>query len=167
MDVYKYVLEIAKAENVNRYELGLLKAAVMLHDAGFTQVYGGHEDVSCQMARTLLPQFEYTAEEIERICGMIQATKIPQQPNNLLEKIIADADLMYLGTSRFKEVGDTLFQEMKTYSGLQSEDDWNEIQRKFLIKHTYHTDYCRRVYEPAKQKNLDSIIKIIEKEKAV
>ena len=165
MDVYKYVVEIAKAEKINRYELTLLKVAVLLHDAGFTQTYNGHEDVSCQMALTLLPQFDYTSEEIERICGMIQATKIPQKPKNILEQIIADADLLYLGTKRFKEVGDTLFEEMRIYSGLGSSKEWNSIQKKFLEHHHYHTAYCRANYEPTKQKNLKKIIALIEKGK--
>ena len=79
-----------------------------MHDAGFTQTYAGHEDVSCEMAKTLLPQFDFSQEEIDRVVGMIQATKIPQKPKNLLEKILADAALLYLGTMRFKKVGDTL-----------------------------------------------------------
>ncbi len=163
MDVYSYVVEIAKAEGVNRSDLTLLKVAVLLHDAGFTQTYIGHEDVSCEMAKTLLPQFDFNSEEIAQVCGMIQATKIPQKPRNLLEKILADADLLYLGTKRFKEVGDTLFEEMKVYSGLGNSAEWNNIQKKFLEHHHYHTDYCRKTYEPMKQKNLKKIISLIDK----
>jgi len=157
MDVYDYVVEIAKAEKINRKDLTLLKVAVLLHDAGFTQAYTGHEDVSCEMAKTLLPQFNYTQDEIDEVNGMIQATKIPQNPKSILEKILADADLLYLGTTRFKEVGDTLFREMTIYSGLKNENEWNRIQKEFLEKHHYHTDYCRKVYEPVKQKNLKKI----------
>ena len=163
MDVYDYVMEIAKAEKVGRTDQTLLKVAVLLHDAGFTQTYAGHEDVSCEIAKTLLPQFNYTKEEIEKVVGMIQATKIPQKPKTLLEKILADADLLYLGTQRFKEVGDTLFEEMKVYAGLGSSKEWNGIQKKFLEHHHYHTDYCRKMYEPTKQKNLKKIIALIEK----
>jgi uncharacterized protein len=164
LDVYEYVQEIAKAEKVSRGDLILLKLAVLLHDSGFTEIYTGHEDKSCDLARSLLPQFGYSSADIEKICGMILATKIPQKPTNLLEKIIADADLMYLGTMRFKEVGDTLFAEMKIYAGLHNENAWNLLQKKFLETHHYHTDYCRKKYEPAKQKNLQKILALIEKE---
>jgi HD superfamily phosphodiesterase len=164
MDVMKYVNEIAKAEKISKADHTLLKAAVLLHDAGFTKTYIGHEEYGCELAVSLLPNFEFNQEEIDKICGMIQATKIPQKPKTLLEKIIADADLLYLGTKRFKEVGDTLFEEMKIYSGLHSAEDWNKIQKKFLENHHYHTEYCHRVYEPAKQKNLKKIIAIIQKD---
>lgn len=162
LDVYNYVVEIARAEKIQRDDLTLLKVAVLLHDAGFTKSYTGHEDLGCEMARQILPQYGYSAEQINKVCGMILATKIPQQPNTHLERIIADADLLYLGTHRFKEVGDTLFKELKIYSGLQSEKEWNGIQKKFLENHHYHTDYCRRTYEPMKQKNLKKILKAIQ-----
>lgn len=163
MDVYKYVIEIAKAEKVKGKDLTLLKVAVLLHDAGFTKSYKGHEDLGCQMAREILPDYGFTSEDIQRVQGMIMATKIPQQPHNLLEEILADADLLYLGTHRFKEVGDTLFEEMKIYADLQSEKQWNVIQKSFLEKHHFHTQYCKTKYEPAKQKNLKKILKVIEK----
>ncbi len=165
MDVMKYVIEIAKAEKVKRADLTLLKVAVLFHDAGFTQKYTGHEDESCEMAKDLMPTFGFNQEEVDKVCGMILATKIPQKPTNLFEKILADADLMYLGTSRFKQVGDTLFEEMKIYSGLHSEKEWNKIQKKFLEHHHFHTDYCRNTYEPVKQKNLKKIVATIEKGK--
>jgi HD superfamily phosphodiesterase len=158
LDVYAYAVEIAKAEGISRDDLTLLKVAVLLHDAGFTQTYSGHEDVSERIAKSLLPGFDFNADEIDRICSMIEATKIPQKPVSLLDKIIADADLMYLGTDRFKEIGDTLFEEMKVYSGLQTRKQWDAIQIKFLNMHHFHTDYCRSHFEHQKQKNLQQLI---------
>lgn len=165
LDVYQSVIEIAAAEKISKADLRLLKVAVLLHDAGFTQSYVGHEDVSCHMAEILLPQFGFEPHEIALVIGMIQATKIPQKPKTLLEKILADADLLYLGTSRFKEIGDTLFEEMKVYSGLKSKHEWNLIQQKFLQKHHFHTEYCRKKYEPVKQKNLNKISALLLKAK--
>ena len=49
------------------------------------------------MAKEELPKFGLSEKDIELICGMIMATKIPQNPKTKLEKIIADADLEYLG----------------------------------------------------------------------
>lgn len=57
--------------------------------------HAGHEFEGCLIARTALPGFGYTGEDI-MICGMIMATKIPQSPTNILEEIICDADLDYL-----------------------------------------------------------------------
>ena len=84
---------IAKAEKITEKELELLKVAVLFHDLGFLIQRDGHEELSCEEAKRDLPAFDFSQEEIEKICGMIRATKTPQQPKNHLEKIIADAEL--------------------------------------------------------------------------
>jgi hypothetical protein len=76
------------------------------------------------------------------------ATKIPQNPKNKLEYIIADADLEYLGTDDFERIGRTLFEEIKLYLGVESERQWNIIQMNFLKSHTYYTFKTANVCSP-------------------
>ena len=59
-----------------REELQLLETAAYFHDVGFTETYENHEEKSCEIARKVLPIFEYNAFQIEQICLMIIATKI-------------------------------------------------------------------------------------------
>lgn len=161
-DVLRYAEEIAEAEKISSHDLFLLKVAVLCHDTGFTDVYRGHEALGCEFAETHLPQFGINGADIDTILGMIRATIIPQQPTNLLECIIADADLLYLGTDRFEEIGETLFHEMKSYGNLKSRREWNEIQKQFLLKHHYHTAYCRTNYEKRKHENLKIVLRELE-----
>ncbi len=161
MDVLRAAELIGKQEKLTDEEMLLLKVAVLYHDSGFTSVYRNHEEVGCNMARADLPGFGFSASDIEIICGMIMATKIPQQPHNKLENIIADADLEYLGTDDFEKIGRTLFEEIKIYLGVESERQWNIIQMNFLRGHSYHTNFCKKHREPEKQKNLKSIEKIV------
>jgi predicted metal-dependent HD superfamily phosphohydrolase len=72
--------EIGQHENCTADELRLLNAAALWHDTGFVTIYKGHEEVSCTLAQKHLPQFGFTPFEIELICNMIMATKIPQSP---------------------------------------------------------------------------------------
>lgn len=67
----------------------------------------------CKIATKELKTLDFSDKDIKAICGMIMATKIPQSPKNRLEVILADADLEYLSTSRFKIVSDKLFKELK------------------------------------------------------
>ncbi len=161
MDVLRAAELIGRQEKLTEDEMLLLKVAVLYHDAGFTKVYRNHEEIGCQMAQTDLPGFGFSPEEIEKICGMIQATKIPQNPQNKLEYIIADADLEYLGTDDFERIGRTLFEEIKIYLGVESERQWNIIQMNFLRGHRYHTNFCKKHREAEKQKNLKAIEKIV------
>ena len=148
---------IAKHEGIDETDLELLKIGALLHDIGFLKKYIGHEEESCKMARKILSGFEMDQNQIDQICGMIMATKIPQYPKNLLEKIIADADLMYLGTNKFIEIGNTLFEELKANKKVSSELEWNKIQASFLNSHNYHTVYCKEKFTLPKNKNLDLI----------
>ena len=92
-------------------------------------------------------------EEIEKICGMIMATRIPQSPKTHLEQILADADLDYLGRDDFYTIGDKMYKEL----GLGHRDEWNEMQLKFLERHTYFTQTALALRDAKKKKHLDQI----------
>lgn len=161
MDVLRAAELIGRHEKLNADEMLLLKVAVLYHDAGFTKVYRNHEEVGCEMAKADLPGFGFSHQEIEIICGMIMATKIPQNPQTKLERIIADADLEYLGTDDFDRIGKTLYEEIKIYMEVESERQWNIIQMNFLRNHRYHTDFCKKHREEVKQGHLKEIEKIV------
>jgi uncharacterized protein len=162
LTVLKSAELIAEDEKLNEEDLLLLKVAVLYHDAGFVHVYRNHEEEGCKMAQQDLPQFGFTQEDIDKICGMIMATKIPQNPKTQLERIIADADLEYLGTGSFESIGKTLYDEIKIYLDIESERQWNIIQMNFLKGHHYHTNFCIKNREPKKQEHLKKVIEIVE-----
>jgi len=150
---------IARQENIEEYDIMLLKTAALFHDAGFINILNdGHEEESVQLAEKELPEFGYNKDEIEKISGMIRATKIPQQPKNELECILADADLEYLGTDSFEHIANKLYQELKHYNPSLSLEEWNDIQINFLQAHFYHTKYCIQNRTEAKEKNLKLLI---------
>jgi uncharacterized protein len=157
LDVLNAALKIAGEEKISASEIKLLRIAVLFHDAGFTGVYKNHEEKGCEMVKKILPSFGYSAKEISIICGMIMATKIPQSPKTQLEKIICDADLDYLGRNDFHKISNTLFDEMKIYAHVHDERQWNMIQKNFLEKHHYYTQYGIVKREPQKQKYLQEI----------
>ena len=161
LDVLDAALKIAASENLSEDEIKLLRIAILYHDAGFTAKYKNHEDKGCEMVRKNLPAFGYSDKEIEIVCGMIAATKIPQNPHTLLEKIICDADLDYLGRNDFHKISNTLFEEMKIYNHLHDEKEWNKIQKKFLGKHQYYTEFGKKNREHKKQQYLQEIRQLL------
>ena len=161
LDVLDAALKIAASENLSKEELRLLRIAILYHDSGFTTKYKDHEDKGCEMVRKNLPSYGYNHNEIETVCGMIAATKIPQTPHNLLEKIICDADLDYLGRDDFHKISHSLFEEMKIYNHLHDEREWNKIQKKFLEKHHYFTEFGRKNREHKKQEYLQEISQLV------
>jgi len=157
-DVFNSCKVIAKGEGVKGDELKLILIAALFHDSGFTIQQKDHEEISCEIARKHLPDFDYSDEQIKKICGMIMATKIPQNPQNTLEEILADADLDYLGRDDFFTIGNTLFDELSFYGILSTEEEWNRIQIRFLENHHYFTDTALKLRKHKKGLHL-SILK--------
>lgn len=161
LDVLHITEELCLMEAIGAYESMLLKTAALFHDSGFIKNNKDHETLGCAIAREHLPRYDYTPLEIERICSMIMATKIPQSPANFLEAILCDADLDYLGREDFFDIGSTLFQELKTYQVLQREEDWNRLQVSFLEKHAFFTPTNQRRRAPRKQAYLEQLKQMV------
>ena len=139
LDVMVQAEAIAVSEGIKtEYEMDLLKLAAAYHDCGFLFTYKNHEEKSCEIFKTDLTGI-LSNHETETVCGMIMATKIPQSPKTLLEKILCDADLDYLGRSDFEPISNNLHKEFIDFGIIRDQDDWNKIQINFFESHTYFT----------------------------
>lgn len=157
LDVQDACRKIAIAEDIPADDKQLLRVAAAIHDAGFIYIYKDHEEKGCEMAKEALPSFGFTEAQIDTICGMIMATKIPQTPHNKLEEIIADADLDYLGREDVYPIAQTLFEELKLFANIHDEDTWNKIQINFLKGHHYFTVYSIEKRNPGKIRYLHEL----------
>ena len=157
LDVLKVCQESAQRESLSKSETALLCTAAIMHDAGFLNGRKEHEKEGVALAKAVLPDFEYTEEEIDTIAGMIMATKIPQKPTSKLEQIICDADLDYLGRDDFYLIGNKLYMELEEFGVVSNEKDWDALQIKFLSSHTYHTNFSLQEREPQKQEKLEAL----------
>ena len=161
LDVLYITEELCYFEKINPYDSMLLRTAALYHDSGFTINNLNHEILGCKIAQNTLPEYGYSPKEIEIICGMIMATKIPQNPQTHLEQIICDADLDYLGRDDFYFIGRTLFEEFKAYSVVKNEEDWNKLQVKFLESHTFFTQTNRQRRTNKKEKYITELKAVV------
>jgi len=161
VDVVTEVELIGWAEGCTDEEILLLKTAGLFHDVGHTVAYDNHEYHGTVIARAMLPEYNYSPEQIEHICLIIMSTKLPPQPTNLLEDIICDSDLDYLGRSDFIPVSNTLFEELKAQNKMRSLNDWNKMQVKFISGHQYFTKTARSLREVNKQLQIERIQNLI------
>lgn len=155
LDVLAQCDRIAAAEGVTHpRELFLLRVAALYHDSGFLNRYRGHEEESCRLFLADANGMGLSVQEKAKVQGLIMATRIPQQPTTLGEQIICDADLDYLGRSDFRKIGDRLRREFIDYGIVADDDEWRDVQLRFLKAHFYHTASSSRLREPVKQKHL-------------
>ncbi len=164
MDVYHSAVKIAEEEGVSGDDMTLIKTAAMFHDSGMIRTYVGHEEASADIARESLPQFGYDEIAIDIIAKLIMTTKLPQQADTFLEKIICDADLDYLGREDFIMISHRLRHEWVTQKiNVLSLKQWYELQIEFLTSHTYFTEYAALTREKGKQENLQQIQELLNK----
>jgi uncharacterized protein len=158
----QYVLDkavfLAKKEGCNEKEIQLISVAALYHDAGFLIRRENHEALGCDLVREELPEMGFNSEEIVTICGMIMATKVVQNPQNKLERILVDADLFYLGTADYFHFSGLLKTELLHFNPSLDEVQWRNIQIDFLTAHRYYTGYGVQQLDPIKQKNIDLIL---------
>jgi len=162
IDVINQAELIGYGEGVDDESILLLKTAALFHDAGHVISYDEHEYNGTQLAKEYLPKYKYTPEQIDRICELIMATKLPPSPKTVLESIMCDSDLDYLGRSDFIPVSNTLFKELKEQNKIGSLNDWNKIQVKFLSNHHFYTQTGKNLREVNKQMQIERIKKLIE-----
>ena len=156
--VFDQSVFIGQMERLSEKDLYLLKLAALFHDTGYLVNPQNHEEESCKIAEQELMNFGITNEEFQLICGMIMATRLPQNPGTLPEMILADADLEYLGTEKFSATSEKLFSELKHSRPDMTSDDWRKLQIDFLTKHSYFTAFCKNFREPIKRNHLKNLI---------
>lgn len=157
LDVHDAVSRHIEAAGITGNDAVLLQTAALFHDSGFMVQALGHEEISCSFAQQYLPGFGYSQEQIDTICGMIRATKIPQTPHTPLEEILADADLDYLGRDDFGPISDSLYEELSHMGAVADERAWNQMQVRFFESHHYFTPQAIAWREAKKQDNLNTI----------
>lgn len=161
LDVLKVINQYMKREKINGDEAKLLRIGVLLHDIGYTVSIHDHELRGMEIAEKMMSQFGFSNNHIEIVKGLILSTRVPQRPKNMLEKMICDADLDYLGRPDFYKIGDLLYKEMKAYSNIENKKNWNKVQIKFLEAHQYHTDFARKNRQPQKEERIKELKRMV------
>lgn len=157
LDVMQAADFLAMTEGFTEYDRALLKTAALLHDTGFLLQREEHEASSCALAREYLAQYGYTTDEIETICNLIMATRLPQSPKDKLAEVLCDADLDYLGRADFLPLSDKLFAELQSEGLVKDPDEWNRQQTDFMSAHRYFTQTAINLRQPRKTAYIEMI----------
>ncbi|HOI30396.1 MAG TPA: HD domain-containing protein [Melioribacteraceae bacterium] len=161
-EVIASALEIGEAENLTEEDLEIVQLAACFHDVGYVKKSDSHEEVSAEYAGDFLANEKYPPEKIEKVKGCILATRVPQKPKNLLEKVICDADLSHLGKKNFINRNDLFRVEFEHHFGRSlTELEWLEKSIEFMSEHKFFTSYAREVLEPLKLKHLNKLKNIL------
>ncbi|MCL2073524.1 MAG: guanylate cyclase [Marinilabiliaceae bacterium] len=154
-DVILQIEILGSGEKVTEEEMLILKTAALMHDTGFLISYTNHESKSIELAKEILPTYQYTFMQIDKIVKLIEITKHKEKPVNKLECIMKDADLDYVGRSDYQEFSDKLFKEVVEFEKDITYLEWTKYQYDFFVKHQFYTETAKKLRQAKKDKHLE------------
>jgi len=153
--------QISNHYQLSDHDFFVTVTAAYFHDLGYYVAEAkGHESRSAELAQEFLTQLEVDEATINQVKGCILATKIPQQPQNLLEQIVCDADLFHFGTDEFGERNKLMRKETEITKDITiDKNDWRKSTITFLESHHFNTDYAKLLLDKTKSENLEKLLK--------
>jgi HD superfamily phosphodiesterase len=156
--VVNAAIEIANHYRLSDLDYFIVVTAAWFHDIGYYTDPARHEDKGAEEAALFLKRKGVEETTVQTVSQCIRATRLPQNPVTLLEKIVADADLFHLGTSKFGELNKVMRKEFSALYNIEiSKDEWRNKTIRLLETHQYHTDYCRLLLNDIKAKHLEKL----------
>ncbi len=158
--VTESIRRLAAEENLPAEQREMLELVGWFHDTGYQDGPDGHEARSCTLLREFLRDYNYPEVAVKMMEGCIMATKVPQNPQNLPEKIVCDADLAHLGNEHYWDRTGRVRQElMLTRSMLMGEQEWIDFELDFMLQHDYHTEAAKKLFGKRKLKHIKQLRK--------
>ena len=145
--VYMQSFLLCRSEEIEQEDRLLVRTAALLLYTGLTQAYQNFENRSSVICREILPDFAYSETQIEHICNLILATKMPFSPSNRLETILIDARMEYIGRPDYTDQIKLLFKEMKEAGAKINGQQFKKKQLELLYDFEFNTLAAKRLRE--------------------
>jgi predicted metal-dependent HD superfamily phosphohydrolase len=154
--------KIGRVEGLDSDELEVVTVAGWFHDTGYTVSANRHEEASAAIAMEFLTKEGYPARKIRKVLGCIMATKVPQRPRMLRDRVICDADMVSLGRRNFFTLNELLRQETSERENRTiGMVEWLRRTEVFLTAHRFHTAYGRTALERGRQRSLATVQRLL------
>lgn len=158
--VVNAVTEIGFKCKISDLEMVIVQTAAWFHDTGYCYAYLGHEDNSIGIAATFLKQVDAAASFTNEILACIEATKMPQAPQTLLQQIMCDADMFHLADDDYPAYAERLRSEWDLVLNQRYTDEqWRKTNLNMLIQHKYFTDFGKTELQEHKLTNIDVLLR--------
>ena len=137
LNVEQAVIKYCQLEGLNHHDSLLIRTAALFHDAGFIVQYENNEHIGVNLFNSVAKTFGYSEEDMLTVERLIMVTMTHSEPKDILEEVMCDADLDYLGRADYHTIANNLFIERQHYGITFTEKEWLSIQINYL-EHTHH-----------------------------
>ena len=129
-------------------------------DTGYYEDYREHEESSARIAEDFLRKVGAEDEKIKEVKNCLLATKMPQKPASISQRIVCDAMLFHLAADDFGDHNKLMRKELSLLQGIPvDKKTWRKNTIQFMEGHTYFTDFAKRHLAKRKKENLQKLKK--------
>jgi predicted metal-dependent HD superfamily phosphohydrolase len=158
--VVEHSKEIVAQYQLSEQDQFILYSAAWFHDTGHLFVDPSkHELKSVELMRDFLSRYVVDEDMLSQIGDCILSTKMPRNPQGLLQQIICDADTYHLGTKEFKTTNKQLRKEYEARNVPEPAGGWRKASLDFMQSHEYYTDYCKKLLDKGMHANIEKLRK--------
>jgi hypothetical protein len=155
--VYSVASALAHAEKLSEYNTEMLLIAAAYHDTGYVEQYSSNEPIGARIAREAMLKESYAEDDIKMVENLIiRGTSVSfdstlgiirQHPITRLERVIADADLAYLGSGyeEYSRIAGLLRKEQEARGVHVTDTKWEMSQVRLLSLHTFMSEGAREM----------------------
>ncbi len=156
---------IGKASGLSESDMEIALISAWFHDVGYFETIDDHEEKSVTYVKSFLNELNKPQQYIEKITSCIGATKLPQNPQNIIEQVVCDADLHHLGNKDFFDKNELLRTEIESRTNEVFDDlKWTKGNVDFFISHNFFTKYAREKFDEQKNLHLTKLQKRYRKQ---
>jgi HD superfamily phosphodiesterase len=160
----KNAMRFCEVNLVSSTEQEIVLLAAWLHDCGISDSYEDHENKSIEIAKQFLEEHKYPEENLERVISCINSTKPEKKSENLLEKILHDANLIHIGKKNYFKRNKELYKEQKSILNSSiSNREWLKTNIKFISENDFETEYARENFADQRLLNLVTLQESLER----
>jgi adenylate cyclase len=145
--VYNQSFLLCRSEEIEQEGRLLVRTAALMLFTGLTQDYINFENRSSVITREVLPDFSYSESQIDQICNLIMATKAPFSPNSILEKIVIDSRMEFIGRPDYNTQIKLLYKELKEVGAKINGQQFKKQQLELLYEFQFYTVAAKRLRE--------------------
>lgn len=146
---------IGRESELSDEDLETVTLAAWFHDVGYTEGCNDHEETSARIAKDFLQNEDISEVRLNQVLGCILATRMPQNPNNLLEEVLCDADMHHLACTDYEKMSEKMHKEIElTKNKKMTKEEWVSLNHVFFKNHQYFTEFGKKYLQPIKEDNL-------------
>lgn len=159
-NVVGHINEISSHYSLTDEDTIALNIAGWFHDVGHIYtIPQEHEQKSVEVVEAWLKENSTDGNLGAKVKALILSTRLDVKPEDLLQRIIKDADTYHFGTKEFKQTDKLLKKEMQQRNFTTRVSIWSQHSLELLEQHEFYTDYCKNLLGEGKGKNVAKLKK--------